>query len=59
MAEKYFTELATGGARGGLSDSELEQGFEKIEDPPSNLPWRDKDVDRKTPNVPPYCFDPW
>ena len=34
---KYFTDLVTGGARGGMSDAEMEQGFERINN--ADDPW--------------------
>lgn len=32
MVTKYFTAEATAGSRGGLSDDELEQGYERLDE---------------------------
>lgn len=36
---KYFGAEATAGARGGMSDAELERGFERIEDKDDTSSW--------------------
>lgn len=35
---KYFADLATAGARAGLDNAEIEQGFDRMEDKEEN-PW--------------------
>lgn len=59
MTAKYFTDLATGGARGGLTDEELVQGYEHLKYPEDVRPL-DADLDRKPPPVAGMPLpDPW